>query len=193
MPDWRPGGELTASELSLEAAYEEQRIRRHLRLVHGWGVVCGLNVVSAGKGWDLYICPGYGISPCGDEIVVPARYGFNLRDYLWTQPLGEFMGNVAWIGIEAGGSSHAEAAANCSGSGDCTSETPAGDDAALRVVVSWARRSGFERPFDICSGMTPTCPPCPPACELLLAAVTLPAANRDILNSLIQNIHAGGD
>src|SRR5215467_12359104 len=57
-PDWRPDGELTASELGLEQRYFIQRLRRHLRLAHGWGVVCGLRVAAAG-GWNLYVCPGY--------------------------------------------------------------------------------------------------------------------------------------
>ena len=87
-PDWQVGGELTASALELELAYFRQRIRRHLRVIHGWGIICGLNVVPNAHlgGWNLFICPGYGIGPCGDEVFLLKALPFNLRDYLWMRP-----------------------------------------------------------------------------------------------------------
>src|SRR5271157_4824648 len=101
-PDWRPHGEFTAGDLRLEQSYFLQRLRRHLRLAHGWGIVCGLNVVSAndGNAWDFIVCPGYGISPCGDEILVQSLVRFNLKDLLWTRPLDN-RSDRAWIQIEA--------------------------------------------------------------------------------------------
>ncbi len=180
-PDWRTGGEFTAADLNLDQSYRQQRIRRHLRLVHGWGVVCGLTVVSAGDGWNLYICPGYGIGPCGDEIYVVNRYRFDLRDYLWTRPLRGKFGNRVWIAIEAAAeeqpgtvpSSGCGCGCGCS-SGEQTTAEGAAD--GFRVVVSWTPPHPWRDTFDVCGGGTPRCPPCPDTCGLTLAVVTLPDA-----------------
>lgn len=188
-PDWQAGAEFTAADLRLEQKYNEQRIRRHLRMVHGWGVVCGLTVVPAGEGWWLFICPGYGIGPCGDEIVVLSRYRFNLRDYLWTRPLGGNAGNIAWISIEAAEyQEDVELAASCGcGCGSCNCDhahEEAGYTAVgFRVVVSWTQPVFYRGSFDACGGGVPGCPACPDTCALPLAAVTLPAANEPVLSS----------
>jgi hypothetical protein len=187
-PDWRAGGEFTASDLRLEHDYEEQRLRRHLRLVHGWGVVCGLTVVATGEDWYLCICPGYGVSPCGDEIVVPVRYCFNLRDYLWTRPLGRTRANVAWISVEAAESKREIEDSYC-GCGECKCGHEKGlhEAAGFQVVVSWTQPVFTQSSFDVCLGGTPACPACPDTCALLLASVTLPPSNRVISGSAIAN------
>jgi len=190
MPDWRAGGELTAGELRLEQKYELQRLRRHLRLVHGWGAVCGLNVVPAGRGWELFVCPGYGIGPCGDEIVVPRRYRFNLADYLWTRPVGAQNRRV-WIAVESAEEPTAYEAApgeecgcGCSGSGDKTSRL----SDTFQIVTLWTPPLSYRDGFDLCSGATPRCPPCPDNCALPLASVVLPLLNEPILASAIDNL-----
>jgi|SRR5271166_5137835 len=191
-PDWRAGGELTAPELRLEQKYRRQRIRRHLRLAHGWGVVCGLNVVAAngGEGWDLVICPGYGIGPCGDEIVAPSQVRFNLRDFLWTRPIG-VSGRRAWIAIEAAeipsayqSAPGAACGCDCGDPGEETSRLAEG----LEVVVSWAPPVLPQRGFDICRGGAPACPECPESCALPLASVVLPGLDELIDNSAIDNL-----
>jgi hypothetical protein len=193
-PDWRAGGEFTAGDLRLEQKYQLQRLRRHLRLVHGWGVVCGLNVVSASAddqdGWNLFICPGYGIGPCGDEIVVPKRYGFNLSDFLWTQPVG-VAANRAWILIEASATASAyESApeAECGCGCNDGREQPSRLSDGFKVVVSWSLPLMYRGGFDVCGGGTPPCPPCPEICALPLACVLLPASNQAITNSAIDNL-----
>jgi hypothetical protein len=174
-PDWRTGGELTAAELRLEQKYLLQRLRRHLRLVHGWGVVCGLTVVTAndGDGWDLIICPGYGIGPCGDEILVRTQFRFNLRDYLWTRPIDN-LGERAWIGIEAREDTAAYAPAPLPACGcDCGDrpEITSRLTDEFGVVVTWTPPLVYRSEFDVCSGATPPCPACPETCELPLASV----------------------
>ena len=84
VPDWQAGSSVTAAELELEQRYRVQRGRRHLRLVHGWGVVCGLNAVpvAGSGGWEFVVCPGYGVGPCGDELFLNRQLAFNLRDFL---------------------------------------------------------------------------------------------------------------
>jgi hypothetical protein len=175
----------------LEQKYRVQRLRRHLRLVHGWGVVCGLNVVAAnnGDGWDLFVCPGYGVGPCGDEILVERRFLFNLRDYLWTRPVG-VSGKRAWIAIEAsaeGAAYEAAPAAGCCGGAHPSDETSCLAD-GFRVTVSWTPPVLTSQGFDVCSGATPPCPVCPETCGLPLASVALPPLNESIDQSAIDNL-----
>jgi hypothetical protein len=42
------------------------------RLVNGWGVVCGLDVVSAERHEHLFVQPGVAIDKAGREIIVPS-------------------------------------------------------------------------------------------------------------------------
>jgi hypothetical protein len=188
-PDWQAGGELTASELRLEQRYFLQRIRRHLRLAHGWGIVCGLNVAPTG-GWSLTVCPGYGIGPCGDEIFVPSALRFNLRDYLWTQPVGN-QSNRVWIAIEAGADPLAYRPApdpECGcGCGNDREKTSRFAD-VLKIVVSWTPPVLPRAGFDVCSDATPSCPPCPDFCGLPLASIALPPLDQAILKSAIDNL-----
>ena len=196
-PDWQPGAEFTAADLRLDQRYKQQRIRRHLRLVHGWGVVCGLTVVAAGENWYLFVCPGYGIGPCGDEIVVLTPYRFNVHDYLWTRPQGGNVGNIVWIAIEAIESPEGVAAPPCGcGCNPCncsqTSEQAVRIADGFRIVVSWTPPILYQGNFDVCSGGNPVCPPCPETCALTLARVSLPRSNRAILNSAIDNLRSRG-
>ena len=195
-PDWRPGEELTAAGLSLGQKYRLQRLRRHLRFVHGWGIVCGLNVVSAGDAaspWNLILCPGYGIGPCGDEIVVPQQFRFNLRDYLWTMPAGETLGQV-WIALEAGEIPTALAPVppcGC-GCGD-PSYQPTRMRDGFRIALYWTPPATRPVLFDLCTGGTPSCPACPEECGLIVARIALPQTPDSLLlNSAIDNLNLQG-
>jgi hypothetical protein len=56
-----------------EQDYFRQKLRRHNRFLHGWGVVCGLTVVAPVKSdppWQVTICPGYAVTPQGDEVLL---------------------------------------------------------------------------------------------------------------------------
>jgi hypothetical protein len=190
-PDWRPGGELTAGDLRLEQDYQLQRFRRHLRLVHGWGIVCGLNVVPGATGWNLLVCPGYGIGPCGDEILVPKRFAFNLSDYLWMEPVGNSRNRV-WISIEAEETPAAYEAApesGCCDSCGCddAKQEPARLSDSFRIVVTWTAPLLRRAVFDLCSGGAPPCLPCPHTCALPLAMVVLPARDQPISAGTIDN------
>lgn len=192
MPDWKAGGEFSATELRLDERYRTQRIRRHLRLAHGWGVICGLNVVPATDsqtGSELFVCPGYGIGPCGDEIIVNCRFRFNLKDYLWTRPLRS-EGTTAWISIEAISNPTAyvaepEAACGCGCGND--NEKPTRFEDGFRILVSWTAPLLRHTSFDICQGGTPACPPCPDSCGLPLAAVTARSFTDAVVKLTIQN------
>lgn len=58
------------ADLSQDQIYVRDRMRRHNRLMHGWGIVCGAELEAvAGEPCKVRICPGYVLTPCGDEIV----------------------------------------------------------------------------------------------------------------------------
>ncbi len=61
---------LTADDMATEQEYFREKMRRHNRYLHGWGVVCGCAVeqVQEAKNWTVRVCPGYVVSPQGDDI-----------------------------------------------------------------------------------------------------------------------------
>ena len=65
---------ITVDDMLAEQAYFREKLRRHNRYLHGWGVVCGCEVVAAPEKthpWRVQICPGYVVTPMGDEIYIP--------------------------------------------------------------------------------------------------------------------------
>lgn len=77
---------LTPAEMTLEQTYFRDKLRRHNRFLHGWGVVCGAIVCVVprpdGNGvepWKVNVSPGYILGPYGDEIVIDAGRAVDLR------------------------------------------------------------------------------------------------------------------
>lgn len=72
---------ITADDLTQDQIYYRAKRRAHNRLLHGWGIVCGLEVKVnpiSGAPVNITICPGYALSPQGDEIYVPKDVQFDL-------------------------------------------------------------------------------------------------------------------
>jgi hypothetical protein len=69
-PRYFAGQAITAEDLTQEQIYFREKLRRHNRLLHGWGIICGLDVGAAG-GCHVQISPGYAIDQTGEEIVIP--------------------------------------------------------------------------------------------------------------------------
>jgi hypothetical protein len=63
---------LTADDMQTEQEYFREKLRRHNRLLHGWGVICGLEVVAnpGVSATAVNVCPGSALGPWGDEICV---------------------------------------------------------------------------------------------------------------------------
>jgi hypothetical protein len=87
---------LTQAELTLEQNYFRDRLRRHNRLLHGWGVVCGANICaipnadqSGAEPWKVRVKPGYILGPYGDEIVIDCERVVDLRTAGVTGMAGE--------------------------------------------------------------------------------------------------------
>lgn len=69
---------LTEADLNNEQSYWLAKSRLHNRFLHGWGVVCGMQVVCSDcEGW-VTIKSGYAIDPCGNDIIVCSDYPYNV-------------------------------------------------------------------------------------------------------------------
>jgi len=72
---------MTAEDMRTEQSYFVERMRRHNRLLHGWGIICGLQVLpdaTADQPWRVKVCPGSACAASGDEIHVPRPVWFDL-------------------------------------------------------------------------------------------------------------------
>jgi hypothetical protein len=72
-------------ELTQDQTWIRDTLRRHNRLLHGWGVVCGCDVTQQTDAqgepvpWVVCVDQGYVLGPCGDEIVVDCPTTFDIR------------------------------------------------------------------------------------------------------------------
>ncbi|MEN3330021.1 MAG: hypothetical protein V7638_4828 [Acidobacteriota bacterium] len=70
---------VTPDDLTLEQDYFRARLRRHNRYLHGWGVVCGAEVVESTKPWKVIVKTGYVLGPYGDEIFIETDQCIDVR------------------------------------------------------------------------------------------------------------------
>jgi len=61
---------VTAPDLTQDQDYFREKHRRHNRLLHGWGVVCGARCKRGSGECEIVIEPGYILGPFGDEITI---------------------------------------------------------------------------------------------------------------------------
>ena len=61
---------LCASDLALEQATQDAVLARARRYLHGWGVVAGF-IPEVAEPNTLFMGPGYGVAPLGDELFLP--------------------------------------------------------------------------------------------------------------------------
>ena len=90
-PNYFPGRLLSAADLRDEQQFHVGKHRRHVRLLHGWGVVNGLAVTVTSDGTSVTVAPGVAVDPLGNEIV--------LGDFVaTTPPYGTT--SSAWVVLE---------------------------------------------------------------------------------------------
>jgi hypothetical protein len=65
-----PGQPLHEADLTQEQLYFREKARRHNRMLHGWGIVSGLDVRPGPADGELTVEPGYALDRYGEEIVV---------------------------------------------------------------------------------------------------------------------------
>jgi hypothetical protein len=189
-PKYEPASYLTAHDLQTEQRYRLQRLRRHNRYLHGWGVVCGLLVVPANdlyRPWAVQVCPGYAIGPHADEIGVQMPAAVDVCDYLWRRPHNA-AGNLvrtAYVGIryaeqEAQAVPTQPTGCRC----DETSYKPSRIRDSFQVDILWGfPKSDDAEGFDICAPAPTHCPECPLSPYVVLASITLPANEGDPVTS----------
>ena len=72
---------ITAEDMIDEQNFFLQKLRRHNRFLHGWGVVCGCRVEAAPTSqypWRVKICDGYALDPRGNEIDLAEPFFFDV-------------------------------------------------------------------------------------------------------------------
>jgi hypothetical protein len=189
-PMYAVGDYFTARDLQTWQQYRRQRLRRHNRYLHNWGVVCGLWVVPVndpGRPWAVQVCPGYAISCCGDEIEAPIPAVVDVRDYLWRRPIQDGRPTpIAYVGIKYTEEHARPVPANSLRCGcDETVFQPSRIRDSFQVDVLWAlpEIASGER-FDLCTQRPAPCPECPDDPYVYLACITLPASEGDPITAL---------
>lgn len=95
-PRYFPRQLITPADMTLEQEYFRNKLRRHNRLLHGWGVVCGALVCPMPKAkgdglepWKVIVRPGYILGPYGDEIMIDCDRTLDLRTMCLTGVTGD--------------------------------------------------------------------------------------------------------
>jgi hypothetical protein len=84
-PLWFTGQLVGPNDLMALQEWVLGRSRRHNRMVHGWGVSCGLAVSPTRTEqqdpvpWSVTVSAGFAISGCGDDICVPSDVRLDIR------------------------------------------------------------------------------------------------------------------
>jgi hypothetical protein len=188
---------LTADDMTTERDYFLQKLRRHNRFLHGWGVVCGLTVTSAPTDtapWRVQIGTGYALGPYGDEIFVGDAVYFDLAACISGGTTSPCEPNL----VTAGGSGTSTTAYLAIKYSEClarpiqVASSGCGCDSDpcqySRIVDSFQLQCMAEPPTQpadpkttLCqanSGTIAACPPCPTSPWVLLAAIKLPSSSK---------------
>jgi hypothetical protein len=109
-PRFFPRQLVTPDDLTLGQDYVREKMRRHNRYLHGWGVVCGAMVdfpkTKPAKPGNVVIHPGYILGPCGDEILLDRDICFDVRNKCYTGSTADPCDDIAPpCGCGCGGSS----------------------------------------------------------------------------------------
>ena len=81
-PRFFAGQLLTEEDLNRLDHYIVEKNKLHNRYLHGWGVVCGLEVFCHPCEGQVTVTSGYALSPCGDDIVLCANDSVNVCDLI---------------------------------------------------------------------------------------------------------------
>ena len=86
------GQVIGVEDLEQEQLYHREKVRRHNRLLHGWGIVRGLEVRAGTQGArKVTISPGYALDRRGEEIVVQRSVAVDLS--------GQAAGTTVYVAV----------------------------------------------------------------------------------------------
>jgi hypothetical protein len=184
-PAYEENGVLHSCDLKAAQRYLIQRMRRHNRHLHGWGVICGLQVVPGDdplRPWSVRACPGYAVGPYGDEIVVVRSAAVDVRDFLWLRPVaGGLPAPIAYVGIryaECPERQMPKLTAHCQC--DESVYVPTRIREGFEIDILWtAPVVTIREEFPICQRRLALCPECPADPHVFLARLTLPTDEGD--------------
>jgi hypothetical protein len=195
---------LTADDMIADQDYFRERMRRHNRFLHGWGVVCGLEVTAAPTAdvpWQVKIGSGYALGPYGDEIDVAEAQTLDLARCLSTTAAdpcepsgpGQVAGQRLYVVIKYSECFASPVLAMPAG---CGCEESACEYSRIRdgfEICCLTQLPPSSKPPIICELISqaklPPCPPCPEDPWVVLAQVDLPAlSGTEVTNSMINNI-----
>ena len=74
-PNYFAGRLLTVDALREEQQFHIDTHRRHLRLMHGWGVVTGLTVAVESDHTTIHVEAGVAVDPLGNELALVGPHG----------------------------------------------------------------------------------------------------------------------
>jgi hypothetical protein len=192
---------LTADDMVTDQDYFRQKLRRHNRFLHGWGVVCGLEVTAVPTTdlpWRVKIDSGYALGPFGDEIYVAEPVYLNLArcgpgaapdpcepDRL--HPAATTSGGPLYVAIKYAECMARPVRAMPAG---CACEEEACEYSRIRdsfqiecldaLPASHQGQAGPTLCELISDQLLLPCPPCPTEPWVVLAAITLPSPDIDI-------------
>jgi hypothetical protein len=87
-PRYFLGQVIGVDDLAQEQLYHREKARRHNRMLHGWGIVHGLEVHQGTPGTsEVRISPGYALDRRGEEIVVSRAVTIDLSSHAAGQTL----------------------------------------------------------------------------------------------------------
>lgn len=190
-------------DLTQDQTYFRDKARRHNRLLHGWGIVCGARVKAGDTACEVVVESGYVLGPYGDEIVIPADTTFDVcsastsvdacggvdpwcTDVRMQRAAGQTM-YLAVRYAECTTKPVRVTACNCGCNGDDCEYSRIRDSYELQVLtelpVSYADLERGGRAWEMlglwgslmCIGGPRTCPPCPSSPWVILADIQVDA------------------
>jgi hypothetical protein len=200
-----PGQLITPDDLTQDQQYFRERSRRHNRLLHGWGIVCGAGVVKGKNPCEVTVAEGFILGPHGDEIRIGKELTIDLCKESADGHVLDECGPPAdpWcsdVRVDRRANStlylavrYAECNTRPMRSSGCGCGCSSGDCEYSRIRDSYVIGALTELPASyksmtppaanaglVCPGTMPACPPCPAEPWVILADVRIGADGRTV-------------
>ncbi|MFC7724177.1 hypothetical protein ACFQW6_03600 [Nocardioides sp. GCM10028917] len=187
---------VTPDDLTQDQLYFKDKLRRHNRLLHGWGLVCGLVVEGCARADDegddpckVRVTSGYALDPYGNEIVVATSELLDLckedmlgmvaclpNDDPWCRPVETSRTGTFYLAVRY----RERAVKPVHAPTGCSCKDAACENSRYRDEYEFGLLPELPEHYDTpcgeltspCDGVD-ECPPCPETSWVLLATVTM--------------------